>query len=255
MTSKRFRRPHNFSTLITRILRSFNMLFHVFTQVSGCSGTEIAYFASPQALKFLKHSLPHLEYLACNVKFWFGRHFCWHQSPLVTICNLGSFVQGVVNILVWYRIIFRLETTLIFVHYKFLWSLSFLVFQSSVISSPSEPFQFQLFCKKQKPLQIFLMNVHLPIIYEVNHGGELAGLQAPHVEERVLVLLGSLQQPLEEWAARGKDHLVALKLTILTCQGHISKVFVPSQLPEWSPDILLKIVPFQAKFVFCIHLG
>ena len=93
------------------------------------------------------------------------------------------------------------------------------------------------------------------MIEEINHTLQLADLQSPHVEEWVLMLPDFLEHPLEEGAAGRKDHLVAVHLPILTCQGDISKVLVLPQIAEGSLDILLEIVPFQAKFVVCIHLG
>ena len=46
-----------------------------------------------------------------------------------------------------------------------------------------------------------------------------------------------------------QDHLVSLRLlTILTGQGHISKVIVLSQVSISNFDVLLEIIPLEAKF-------
>ena len=57
-----------------------------------------------------------------------------------------------------------------------------------------------------------------------------------------------VEEVLKERTGCCQDHLVGLYLlTILTSQGHISELFVLSQISKCRIDILLKIVPLQTK--------
>ena len=65
----------------------------------------------------------------------------------------------------------------------------------------------------------------------------------------------SFQDVHEEWTWCCQDNLVCLHLiAILTGQGHISEVFVPSQLSKGETQVLLEVVPLQTKFVFHVHI-
>ena len=62
---------------------------------------------------------------------------------------------------------------------------------------------------------------------------------------RMLVLLQKVE---EEWAGSNENHLVRLHLlTILTGQGHISEMFVLSQISKGGFNIFLEIVPLEAQ--------
>ena len=63
------------------------------------------------------------------------------------------------------------------------------------------------------------------------------------------------QKVLKEWTWACKDHLVSFHLlTILTGQGHISKVSIFSQLSKCTNCILLEVVPLQTQlFWHCVQ--
>ena len=76
------------------------------------------------------------------------------------------------------------------------------------------------------------MDVCLSLVEEVPYCCKFFGLHTPHVYNRVCVL-APLEEVLEERAAGDKNHLVSVYLrAILADQGHISKVFVISQISE-----------------------
>ena len=59
----------------------------------------------------------------------------------------------------------------------------------------------------------------------------------------------SLKYCIKEWTGGSQDHLVCFHLlTILTGQGHISKVIVLSQVSKGNFDVVLEVVPLEAKF-------
>jgi hypothetical protein len=73
------------------------------------------------------------------------------------------------------------------------------------------------------------------------------GLHALHVDEwlRVLVLL---QHCVEKWAAGSQDVSVGLNLLVLlTHQGHIGEVCVFTQGPEGTNNVVLELIPLEAK--------
>ena len=62
-------------------------------------------------------------------------------------------------------------------------------------------------------------------------------------------MLVSCKQLLKERTGSSQDHFVCLHLlTILTGKGHISKVIVLSQVSKSTFDVVLEVIPLEAKF-------
>ena len=103
------------------------------------------------------------------------------------------------------------------------------------------------------PHEVFLENIDLTEVDKVCNSQQIFGFQASDVNQRMGVLV-SLQDIFEEWTRGCQDDFVGLNLvTILTGQGHISKVIGLSQISICTPDIVLEIVPLQAELF--IHIG
>ena len=59
-----------------------------------------------------------------------------------------------------------------------------------------------------------------------------------------------LQKVEKEWTGSNKNHLVHLHLlTILTGQSHISEVIILSQVSKNTFDVVLKVIPLEAKLL------
>ena len=63
-------------------------------------------------------------------------------------------------------------------------------------------------------------------------------------------VFASSKQLLKEWTGSCQDHLMCFHLlTILTGQSHISKVIVLSQVSKSTFDVVLEVIPLEAKLL------
>ena len=57
----------------------------------------------------------------------------------------------------------------------------------------------------------------------------------------------------EERRARSEDELVGLNLAVLTCEGHIEKLFVTANCLDGLGETAAKLIPLEVKRVGCAH--
>ena len=121
-----------------------------------------------------------------------------------------------------------------------------------MLSLPTEPLELQLLSKCEEVVELVLVDAHLPVVQEVNDQIQVKGLEAPHVDQGMMLwrtlIQTLLEKVLEDQAARSKDHLVSFNLlTIPAGKSHIRELFVSSQLHKGASDVFYKVVPIQAK--------
>ena len=207
--------------MVTGKLQALHVFLHVLSQNSPVWRSETANIASPEAMiLFPKQCVPLAKCFLIDVNFCSFRLKLGPKGLvkglLIIKVKFAWLSQGLHNSagglkLVWPRLFW------FWAHLGFelgFWLQgglsSFGVFSFIGICS-HQPLKLQLLCKLQKSLKLLLDNAHLPEVDELHHGLELVGLEAPHVDEWVLVF-APLQQPPEEGAAGGENHLVGLQL-------------------------------------------
>ena len=94
-----------------------------------------------------------------------------------------------------------------------------------------QAFHLQLLSDGKKRVKLFLGDIHFAVIHEVEHADQVCILDTLEEEQGMLVAIPSQDSP-EEGGTGTQDHLVGLKLLILTGQGDVKEVFVFAQLPE-----------------------
>lgn len=120
----------------------------------------------------------------------------------------------------------------------------------------SEALDLKILGHCQEGVQLLLCHVDLAVVHEVQHRLKLRESNALQVEEWVGV--GVLaENTSEEWGAGGQDQLVCLDVLVTGAhgQGHVEKVLLFPQFSERYRDVGLKIIPPEAEFFRCRHLG
>ena len=95
----------------------------------------------------------------------------------------------------------------------------------------SQTFHLEIFSDGEERVKLFLGDIHFAVIHEVEHADQVCILDTLEEEQGMLVAIPPQDGP-EEGRAGTQDHLVGLKLLILTGQGDVEEVFVFAQFPE-----------------------
>ena len=106
----------------------------------------------------------------------------------------------------------------------------------------------QLLSHGEERVELFLGNVDLTMVHEVQDSHQLLVLDTLQVEKGMLVLV-SPENRFEEGGTGGEYHLVGEQLVIVAGEGNVEKIFVISKLLERSTNVGFKVVPTQTKLV------
>ena len=111
----------------------------------------------------------------------------------------------------------------------------------------------KVFCDRQESCQSVLPDAHLPLVHEVQHGGELLLGHTSQVQQGCLVATG-YQDSAKERGARGKNNSVCLQFPSFDYQGHILQLLGSSQFSKTPRHCLLEFSPFEAKLLWLVHV-
>ena len=108
----------------------------------------------------------------------------------------------------------------------------------------SQAFHLEIFSDCEERVKLFLGDIHFAVIHEVEHADQVCILDTLEEEQGMLVAIPSQDSP-EEGGTGTQDHLVGLKLLVLTGQGDVKEVAFVLELRERLLYIFVKFVPFQ----------
>ena len=95
---------------------------------------------------------------------------------------------------------------------------------------------------------MFLCDIDLAVVHEVEDGLEVSVAHTLHVEKRMLMSVPS-EDSSEEWRTRRQDDFMGLQLILIACQSHIKKVFFLPYFSKSRTDICLKIIPPETELL------
>ena len=111
----------------------------------------------------------------------------------------------------------------------------------------SESFEFQFFSNFKEGIHIFLVNFCFSKVEKVQDGQQVLLMEPSEVDQWAR-MFDSLKHLIKEWTGGCQDNLVCLHLmTILTCQGHISELFLIFQTAKGTVDIFFEVIPLHPK--------
>jgi len=107
---------------------------------------------------------------------------------------------------------------------------------------------FQCLGDAQQRANLFLINVYLALVHEVDDCPKFGPLDVFQYDDRVLALILG-QHALEVWAACGQHDLVRFECMTVTGDRHVHERAVLQQLVEHVGQVALVVVPTQAELL------
>ena len=109
----------------------------------------------------------------------------------------------------------------------------------------------------EEGVEVFLLDVHHPVVHEVEHQRHVAGRGVPHHDDRVLDGLGALgltegpEHATEPLAAGGQDQSVALQGLGAALQRHVLQVPAVKLRTQARAETLGEVIPLEAERLVC----